>query len=99
MTCDVNGVIGERVFTASHVICTLPIGVLQRNYTTLFSPNLPARKVKAMLNISSGTTAKYFVAWDNPWRVKNDTPIMLAWTRFVPPYYDEFVIFMLKIFL
>ena len=81
VTCNSDDVIGDIVLSTNHVICTLPIGVLQHGHETLFSPKLPDRKVKAIFNIAPGTTAKYFISWDQPWRTRNDCPIMLAWTR------------------
>ena len=81
--CVSDDVIGDVEFTTRHVICTLPIGVLQSCHQELFTPELPERKVKAMFNISPGVTAKYFVSWDQPWRTANDCPIFLAWTRYV----------------
>jgi len=39
-----------RVFTAKHVISTLPLGVIQRNHTTLFVPAMPKKQVKALTN-------------------------------------------------
>lgn len=80
--CSVNGSDSDvATLTGSFVICTLPIGVLKKKHSAIFKPSLPAWKVKSIENISSGSTAKYFVSWDQSWRSRNDTPIMLAWTR------------------
>jgi spermine oxidase len=39
---------GQNVYRAQHVISTLPLGVLQRHYKTLFAPSLPDQFVNAL---------------------------------------------------
>ncbi len=47
VTCKIQNS-EEKVFIAHHVICTIPIGVLQKNHTSLFTPSLPNWKIKAI---------------------------------------------------
>ncbi len=71
----------KREYEANFVICTLPIGVLQRFHEQMFQPPLPEWKVKAIDQTGPGANGKYFVEWDKPWRRANDHPILIAWTR------------------
>ena len=58
----------RHTFTADHVICTLPIGVLQQKHKSMFSPELPPNKVKAFNAILPGQLSKYFFDWETKWR-------------------------------
>ena len=62
---------GETL-TASHVIVTIPLGVLKANHKKLFTPNLDNEKVKTIENLGFGNVAKLFLQWDTPWWNKYD---------------------------
>jgi spermine oxidase len=47
VTCKIQNQ-EDKIFVADHIICTIPIGVLQKNHTSLFTPNLPNWKIKAI---------------------------------------------------
>ncbi|KAG0273057.1 hypothetical protein BGZ95_011138 [Linnemannia exigua] len=48
----------QGLFTADKLICTLPLGVLQHQHSTLFSPPLPTHKQKAISRLRFGTMYK-----------------------------------------
>ena len=57
----------QDTFIASHVIVTIPLGVLKANHKKLFTPNLDSEKVKTIENLGFGNVAKLFLEWDQPW--------------------------------
>lgn len=57
-------------YTAEHVIFTASLGVLKARHPTLFTPNLPEKKIKAINAIGYGTLDKIFLEFDKPfWSV------------------------------
>ncbi|TKA70620.1 hypothetical protein B0A55_07577 [Friedmanniomyces simplex] len=60
-------------YTAKHVVCSLPLGVLQhhqsqdRSAKPLFSPALPSEKQKAIEDLGFGTLDKIFLVYNSPW--------------------------------
>ncbi|KAG1675931.1 Protein anon-37Cs [Nymphon striatum] len=69
-TNDVNSVItvcteSMSSYEADHVIVTLPVGVLQETYSTMFEPTLPDRKQKAIKYINPGSYFKIFFQFDD----------------------------------
>ncbi|KAF9294713.1 hypothetical protein BGZ88_003478 [Linnemannia elongata] len=48
----------QGLFTADKVLCTLPLGVLKAQHTTLFHPQLPAPKQLAIERLGFGTMYK-----------------------------------------
>jgi len=57
-----------RVFTAKHVISTLPLGVMQHNHTTLFVPPLPKDQVHALTGEGARMShlTKIYLQWKDP---------------------------------
>lgn len=62
---DVDGVKiilkNKQVFHGKYAICTLPLGVLKKNHTKLFMPNLPSKKVTAIKDIGMGIFHKTYL--------------------------------------
>lgn len=48
------------IYYSKHIICTLPIGVLQSNMVTFF-PKLPKNKIEAIKNMNPGNHEKLFL--------------------------------------
>ncbi|CAM1154232.1 PAOX (predicted) [Pycnogonum litorale] len=54
------------VYTADHVVITLPLGVLKQQHLRMFTPNLPVSKVNAINHIGFGYVGKIYVRFDEP---------------------------------
>lgn len=78
---DVVEVICENgvKFYGSHVICTIPLGVLKEKSDTLFSPKLPQDKLDSIKKLSFGTVDKIFLEYSRPFLHDNVTEVMLLW--------------------
>jgi spermine oxidase len=59
-------------YEAENVIVTVSLGVLKDRHTTLFTPNLPDRKVLAIEKCGMGTLGKIFLKFDYPFWPAND---------------------------
>lgn len=65
----------DGCYTASEVVCTLPLGVLQHHTqqvaspsaAQLFAPPLPPDKRTAIQKLGFGTLDKIFLVYDTPW--------------------------------
>ena len=71
------------IYAADHVIFTASLGVLKARHETLFTPKLPAAKVKAIENLGFGTLGKVFLEFDKPfWPTNNSVFVAysLLWT-------------------
>ena len=68
------------VYTADHVIVTVPLGVLQSN-PELFSPNLDDKKKKAIKNMRPGRASKIFLQFDNPFWREGEGQMIFLWTK------------------
>merc|ERR1712227_733879 len=66
--------------TANQVIVTVPLGVLKADHKSLFTPNLDAKKVKAINNLEMGCVGTIFLEWDQPWWSRNQV-IFMGWTK------------------
>lgn len=53
-------------YQADHVIFTASLGVLKARHNQIFTPNLPAEKIKAIENIGFGTLDKIFIEYETP---------------------------------
>ena len=53
--------------SCEHVIVTLPLGVLQRHHSTLFTPGLGEEKMTAIMRMGAGRISKMFLEWGAPW--------------------------------
>lgn len=62
---------GYREYRASNVICTLPLGVLQRQ-PPAFEPRLPPRKQRAIRSLGYGLLSKIAIRYDNAWWKESD---------------------------
>ena len=59
-------------YTADHVIFTASLGVLKAQHRTLFTPNLPEKKIKAIENIGFGAIGKIYLEFDEAfWLTSN----------------------------
>ena len=68
---------------ADHVIFTGSLGVLKRNHTTLFTPQLPRRKILAIETSGFGTLGKIFLEYKKPFwptDVKDWVGYSFLWT-------------------
>ncbi|KXS20303.1 amine oxidase [Gonapodya prolifera JEL478] len=58
----------ETKILATHVVCTLPLGVLKANHWEIFSdPPLPLAKIDAIRNIGFGLLDKVVMRFSEPW--------------------------------
>ncbi len=62
----VEVVAAGEVFTGSHVVVTVPVGVLRRG-AIRFDPALSARKQSAIARVDMGNLEKVVLRWDEPW--------------------------------
>lgn len=69
----------EGSYTANHVVCTMPLGVLKSHMqpeppllstAPFFIPPLPAEKVAAIRSLGFGTLDKIFMVYSHPWWTK-----------------------------
>lgn len=68
-------------YTASHVICTVSLGVLKEKYSTMFLPSLPERKLCAIKGLSIGTVNKVFLEFPHAWWEEDCAGFSLCWTE------------------
>ncbi|KAJ6633138.1 Peroxisomal N(1)-acetyl-spermine/spermidine oxidase, partial [Pseudolycoriella hygida] len=53
-------------YRAEHVIVTVSLGFLKKHHKTLFTPQLPPKKVNAIENSGFGTLGKIFLEFEEP---------------------------------
>lgn len=74
----------KSIYSADHVLITMPLGVLQAHHSRLFIPKLPHDKIKAIENIKFGTLGKIFFEFEEPFwgQERSDFFVMysLLWT-------------------
>lgn len=63
---------------ADHVIVTVSLGVLKRQYTSFFRPCLPTEKVAAIHRLGIGTTDKIFLEFEEPFGALSATACSLC---------------------
>lgn len=63
---DVCGQTGEHRYEGSHVICTIPLGVLKTQPPT-FTPNLPKRRWDAIGRVGIGILEKVVLVYAESW--------------------------------
>ena len=56
----------NTTYEADHVICTASLGILKKHHQTLFTPQLPEAKRKAIESIGFGTIGKVFLEFEKP---------------------------------
>lgn len=67
------------IFEADHVICTVPLGVLKKNYLSLFHPYLPQKKVNAIEGLAFGQLGIINLEFEKPFWPENWDGIMSRW--------------------
>ncbi|XP_042550644.1 spermine oxidase isoform X2 [Dipodomys spectabilis] len=68
-----------EVIPADHVIVTVSLGVLKRQYTSLFQPSLPTEKVAAIHRLGIGTTDKIFLEFEEPFWGPECNSLQFVW--------------------
>ncbi|KAF6284881.1 spermine oxidase [Rhinolophus ferrumequinum] len=64
---------------ADHVIVTVSLGVLKRQYASFFRPGLPAEKVAAIHRLGIGTTDKIFLEFEEPFWGPECNSLQFVW--------------------
>ena len=54
-------------YTTDNLVCTIPLGVLKEQRSTLFEPRLPSNKEQAIEKLGFGTLDKIFLVFKSPW--------------------------------
>lgn len=81
--CETN-----EVFFTDHVICTIPLGVLQDS-PKLFEPPLPEYKQESIKSLLFGTVDKIYLEFERPFLSHDISEIMLLWENDVPQSCNE----------
>lgn len=72
------GCIDGSLYSADHIICTLPLGVLKNFSGILFKPMLPLDKLQAIHNLGFGNPVKIYLSYKQPigqWLKSNLRPL------------------------
>jgi monoamine oxidase len=76
-----------QTFAASHVIVTVPLGVLKRGAIT-FTPPLSAPKAAAIGRLDMANLEKVALVWPQPWQQGNLEFVDAAVSGVFPEFYD-----------
>lgn len=68
-----------EVIPADHVIVTVSLGVLKRQYASFFRPGLPAEKVAAIHRLGISTTDKIFLEFEEPFWGSECNSLQFVW--------------------
>lgn len=68
-----------EVIPADHVIVTVSLGVLKRQYSSFFQPGLPTEKVAAIHRLGIGTTDKIFLEFEEPFWGPECNSLQFVW--------------------
>ncbi|XP_012494743.1 PREDICTED: spermine oxidase isoform X1 [Propithecus coquereli] len=68
-----------EMIPADHVIVTVSLGVLKRQYTSFFRPGLPTEKVAAIHRLGIGTTDKIFLEFEEPFWGPECNSLQFVW--------------------
>ncbi|XP_020042436.1 spermine oxidase isoform X1 [Castor canadensis] len=68
-----------EVIPADHVIVTVSLGVLKRQYTSFFQPGLPTEKVAAIHRLGISTTDKIFLEFEEPFWGPECNSLQFVW--------------------
>ncbi|XP_015911639.1 peroxisomal N(1)-acetyl-spermine/spermidine oxidase [Parasteatoda tepidariorum] len=66
---------------ASHVIVTLPLGVLKATANDMFEPKLPDYKIECIENLSFGIVNKIYLEYDRPFLNAEISEVITLWKR------------------
>ena len=69
----------HSLFKADSVCVTIPLGVLKKYHSNLFTPNLPQNKVKAIERIGFGCVNKIFTVIEKPLGDKELSSLQILW--------------------
>lgn len=69
----------RTTYTSDYVLCTASLGFLKKHYHTLFEPNLPLSKARAIENLGYGLVNKIFVCFDKPVLKKDYDGLKIFW--------------------
>ena len=72
----------HRIYKADCVVITIPLGVLKKSHSNLFSPSLPQNKVRAIERLGFGTINKIFTVFDKPIGDKELSLLQILWYIF-----------------
>lgn len=67
------------MYTADHVVVTVSLGVLKKNFSTLFTPELPSEKRTAIERIPMGAVGKIFLEFDEKFWEDEWVGVSLLW--------------------
>ncbi len=76
MTCT-----DGSVYSADHVIVTIPLGVLKERFSTMFTPSLPTAKINAINGLGFGTVGKVFMEFSLPFWPTTWSGFTLIWNK------------------
>ncbi|CAK9807642.1 Peroxisomal N(1)-acetyl-spermine/spermidine oxidase, partial [Anthophora quadrimaculata] len=68
-------------YTASHVICTVSLGVLKERHLTMFTPFLPENKQLAIKGLNIGSVNKVFLEFPHRWWQEDCAGFSLIWSK------------------
>lgn len=68
-----------EVVPADHVIVTVSLGVLKRQYPSFFRPGLPSEKVAAIHRLGISTTDKIFLEFEEPFWGPECNSLQFVW--------------------
>ncbi len=68
-----------KIYKADCVVVTIPLGVLKKTHSNLFSPSLPQNKVKAIERLGFGTVNKIFTVFEKPIGDKELSSLQILW--------------------
>ncbi|XP_075223795.1 peroxisomal N(1)-acetyl-spermine/spermidine oxidase-like isoform X2 [Lycorma delicatula] len=69
------------VYLSECVVVTIPLGVLKRNYSTLFHPCLPKSKIQVIKGLGFGTVDKIFIKFPHRWWPEGSKGFSLLWRK------------------